>query len=84
MHYKNIMKDPELAPLFEIGLGNELGRLCQVIRYIAGTYTYFFVELSSIPKDQKMTFGKLVCDYKPKKSGKISVQAHSRGRQTRV
>jgi hypothetical protein len=25
MQYKDLMKDPELGPLFEIGLGNELG-----------------------------------------------------------
>jgi hypothetical protein len=53
MHYKDLTKDPELAPLFEIGLGNELWRLCQVIRDISGTDTAFFAELSSIPKDQK-------------------------------
>jgi hypothetical protein len=62
------MKEPELTPFFEIGLGNELGRLCQGIRYIAGTDTAFFVELSSIPKDRKITDGKLVCDYKPNKA----------------
>jgi hypothetical protein len=43
MQYKDIMKDPELGPLFEIGLGNELGRICQGIRDIAGTNTAFFV-----------------------------------------
>jgi hypothetical protein len=62
MHYKDLMKDPELAPLFETGLGNELGRICQGIRDIAGRNTAFFVELSSIPKDRKITYGKLVCD----------------------
>jgi hypothetical protein len=28
------MKDPELGPLFEIGLGNDLGRICQGIQDI--------------------------------------------------
>jgi hypothetical protein len=51
MQYKDLMKDPELAPLFEIGLGNELGRICQGIRYIADTNTAFFVELACILKD---------------------------------
>jgi hypothetical protein len=41
MQYKDLMKDPELAPLFEIGLGNELGRICEGIRDIAGTNTAF-------------------------------------------
>jgi hypothetical protein len=62
MQYKDLMKYPQLGPLFEIGLGNELGRICQGIRYIPGTNTAFFVELSSIPKDRKITYGKLVCD----------------------
>jgi hypothetical protein len=51
MHYKDLMKYPELAPLFETGLGNELGRICQGIRDIYGTNTALFVELSSISKD---------------------------------
>jgi hypothetical protein len=55
MQYTDLMKDPELGPLFEIGLGNELGPICQGIRDIAGTNTAFFVELSSIPKDRKIT-----------------------------
>jgi hypothetical protein len=50
IYYKDLTKDPELAPLFEIDLGNEIGRLCQGIRDIAGTDTAFFLELSSIPK----------------------------------
>jgi hypothetical protein len=40
------------------------------MRDISGTDTTFFVELSSIPKDRKITYGKLVCDYKPNKAGK--------------
>jgi hypothetical protein len=43
MQYKNLMKDPDLGPLFEIGLSSELGRLCQGIRDIAGTNTAFFI-----------------------------------------
>jgi hypothetical protein len=62
IQYKDLMKDPKLGPLFEIGVGKELGRICQGIRYIAGKNTAFFVELASIPKDQKITYGKLVCD----------------------
>jgi hypothetical protein len=74
MQYKYLMKDPELGPLFEIGLGNELGRICQGIQDIAGTNTAFFVEFSSIPKDRKITYGKLVCDYKPNNMEKHRVR----------
>jgi hypothetical protein len=83
MQYKDLMKDPELAPLFEIGLRNELGRIYQGIR-IAGTNTALFVSSSSIPKDRNITYGKLVCDYKPNKTEKTSGQAHSGTRQTRL
>jgi hypothetical protein len=54
MQYKDLTKDPELGPLFEIGLGNELGRICQGIRHISGTNTARFVELASIPEDRKI------------------------------
>jgi hypothetical protein len=39
--YKDLMKYPKLGPLFEIGLENELGRICQGIRDISGTNTAF-------------------------------------------
>jgi hypothetical protein len=70
MQYKNIIQHPTLGPKYKTGFGNELGRLCQGIRDIQGTSTCFFVELSNIPKDRKITYGKLVCDHKPNKTEK--------------
>jgi hypothetical protein len=72
--YKDLMKDPDLGPSFEIGLSNELGRICQGIRDIAGTNTDFFIDLKSIPKNRKITYGKLVCDFKPNKNEKHRVR----------
>jgi hypothetical protein len=59
---------------YKTGFGNELGRLCQGIKDIQGTNTRFFVELANIPKDHKITYGKLVCDYKPNKTEKERVR----------
>jgi hypothetical protein len=73
MQYKDLMKDPIFGPLFEIGLSNELGRICQGIRDVAGTNTAFFIDLYNIPKDRKTTYGKLVCDFKPNKTEKHRV-----------
>jgi hypothetical protein len=70
MQYKEIMQQPTLGPKYKTGFGNELGRLCQGIRDIQGTNACFFVELSNIPKDRKITYGKLVWDHKPNKSKK--------------
>jgi hypothetical protein len=65
MEYTALMKDPQLQPLWTRGFGNECGRLFQGIQDIAGTDTCFFIKLTNIPKDRKITYGKTVCDYKP-------------------
>jgi hypothetical protein len=70
MEYMALMKDPSLQPLWKRGFGNEIGRLFQGIRDIPGTDTFFFVKLTNIPKDRKITYGKIVCDYKPHKKKK--------------
>jgi hypothetical protein len=63
MEYTALMKDPQLQPLWTLGFGNKCGRLFQGIRDIAGTDTCFFIKLTNIPKDRKITYGKIVCDY---------------------
>jgi hypothetical protein len=67
MEYLGLMKDPRLQPLWTRGFGNECGRLLQGIRDIPGTDTCFFIDLKNIPNDRKITYGKIVCDYKPHK-----------------
>jgi hypothetical protein len=74
MQYKDLMKDPELGPSFEIGLSNKLGRIYQGNRDIAGTNTALFIDLKSIPKNRKITYGKLVCEFKPNKNEKHRVR----------
>jgi hypothetical protein len=68
------MKDPRLQPLLKRGFGNEFGRLFQGIRDIPGTDTFFFIKLTNIPKDRNITYGKIVCDYKPHKKEKERVR----------
>jgi hypothetical protein len=74
MEYMALMKDPSLQPLWKRGFGNEVGRLFQGIRDIPGTNTCFFVDLTHIPKDRQITYGKIVCDYKPHKTEKERVR----------
>jgi hypothetical protein len=73
MEYSALMKDPRLQPLWARGFGNECGRLFQGIRDIPGTDTCFFTTLKNIPQDRKITYGKIVCDYKPHKKEKERV-----------
>jgi hypothetical protein len=70
MEYIALMKHPRLQPLWKRGFGNECGRLFQGIRDIRGTDTCFFIKLTNVPKDIKITYGKIVCDYKPHKKEK--------------
>jgi hypothetical protein len=70
MEYSTLMKYPHLQPLWTRGFGNECGRLFQGIRDIPGPDTCFFIELKNIPNDRKITYGKIVCDYKPHKQEK--------------
>jgi hypothetical protein len=67
MEYMALIKDPHLQPLWTRGFGNEYGRLFQGIRDITGTDTCFFIKLTYIPTDINITYGKIVCDYKPHK-----------------
>jgi hypothetical protein len=76
-----IMKDQDLQPLWKRGFGDEAGRLFQGIHDIQGTNTCLFVELKNIPKDRKITYGKIVCDCKPHKIEKRMHHANSGWRQ---
>jgi hypothetical protein len=74
MEYSALMKDPRLQLLWKRGFGNACGRLFQGIRDIPGTDTRFFIELKNIPNDREITYGKIVCDYKPHKKEKERVR----------
>jgi hypothetical protein len=82
MEYMALMKDPYLQPLWKRGFGNEAGRLFQGIRDIRdipGIGTCFFVELPNTPKDRKITYGKIVCGYKPNQKEKDRVRLTAGG-----
>jgi hypothetical protein len=74
MEYMALMKDPRLQPLWTRGFGNEVGRLFHGIWDIPGTDPYFFIKLTNIPKVRKITYGKIVCDYKPHKKERERVR----------
>jgi hypothetical protein len=79
MEYAALMKDPRLRPLWTRDFGNECRRLFQGIRDIPGNNTCFFINLKNIPTYRKITYGKIVCDYKPHKKEKERVRLTVRG-----
>jgi hypothetical protein len=74
MEYMTLMKDPLLQPLQKRCFGNGCGRLFQGIQDIPGTDTCFLITFANIPKDRKITYGKIVCYYKPHKKEKERVR----------
>jgi hypothetical protein len=74
MEYSALMKYPRLQPLWTWGFGNECSSLFQGIQDIPGTDTCFFTTFKNIPEDRNITFGNIVCDYKPHKQEKERVR----------
>jgi hypothetical protein len=72
MEYMALMKDPRLQPLWKRGFGSECGHLFQGIWDIPGTDTHLFIKITNVPKDRNITYGKIVCDYKPHKKRNAS------------
>ena len=56
--------------IWEISLANELGQLDQDIQGVKGKNTVIFILKSQVPKDKKVTYGKIVCEVKPEKEEK--------------
>ena len=64
--YRHLIKGPE-RKICEIYFANELEQLAQGIIEVKGTNTVMFIPKSKVPKDKKVTYGKIVCEMKPKK-----------------
>ena len=55
---------------WEISFANELGQLAQGTRGVNGKNTVILIIKDQVPKDKKVTYGKIVCEVKPKKEEK--------------
>lgn len=49
-------------------VSNELGRMVQGVRDVKGNDVMDFIPKSEVPSNKKVTYDKLVCDYRPLKS----------------
>jgi hypothetical protein len=64
-------------------LDNKASAALKGIRDIPGTNTYLFIKLTNILKDRQITYGKIVCDYKPPKKRKRAREINSGRRQAK-
>ena len=68
LEYRHLLKRPKDKIIWEGGMCNELGRLCNGHNNIKGTQTIKFVSRAQIPQGHKVTYIRIVCDYKTNKS----------------
>ena len=59
-----MIKVPE-RNIWEMSFANNLGQLVQGIREVKGKNTVMFIPKSKVPKDKKVTYGKIFCEMKP-------------------
>lgn len=66
-------KDPDK---WNRAMGNELGRLAQGVgkRMTSGNNNIYYIPKSKIPKGKKITYGTIVCDYRPLKDDPYRVR----------
>jgi hypothetical protein len=68
MEYKALSTNPANKTTWVRSFANELGRLAQGVgKRIMGTNTIFFIPFARVPTDRTVTYGRLVCDYRPQK-----------------
>lgn len=69
MEYRALAAHPKTQAIWTKSFANELGRLAQGVgNRITGTDTIFFIPKTSVPQDRTVTYGRIVCDYRPQKS----------------
>ena len=60
--------------IWSVALSNELGRLSQGIRDVAGNDVMDFIPYSEVPQDRIVTYANMVCDIRPLKSEMFRVR----------
>jgi hypothetical protein len=67
LEFRHLIKLDKYRDIWMKSFANELGRLAQGIRDIPGTDTIDFIPFSDVPKGEAVTYGRIVCMYRPQK-----------------
>jgi hypothetical protein len=75
LEYRDLQKDPQFKPKWDLSGANEFGRLAQGIgtnsdssQRVTGTNTIFFIHRNKILPGQIATYAGLVCTFRPEKA----------------
>jgi hypothetical protein len=67
LKYAELIKGPD-KPIWEKGMCNELGRLAQGYGNVKGKNTIFFIHRNQVPRNKRVTYGRIVCAIRPQKT----------------
>ena len=67
LEFRHLIKLEKYRDIWMKSFANELGRLAQGIRDIPGTDTIDFIPFTEVPKGETVTYGRIVCTYRPQK-----------------
>jgi hypothetical protein len=70
LEFRHLIKLDKYREIWMKSFANELGRLAQGIRDIPGTDTINFIKFADVPKGETVTYGRIVCTYRPQKEEK--------------
>ena len=68
LEFRQLIKLDKYRDIWMHSFANELGRLAQGIRDIEGTDTIDFIPFSDVPQNETVTYGRIVCMFRPQKS----------------
>ena len=70
MEYRDLIKNKNTSIIWNTSFANELERLVDgVYDRINGTNTVRFIPRNKVPINKKVTYGRIVVDFRPTKSG---------------
>ena len=70
LKFCHLMKLEKYRTIWTKSFANELGRLAQGIRDIPGTDIIKFIPHADVPTQETVTYGRIVCTYRPQKDEK--------------
>ena len=73
LKYEELIKGPQ-GDEWEQGMYNELGWLAQGYDLVEGCNTFFFIHKSKIPRNKRVTYGRIVCVVRLQKKEKYRVR----------
>ena len=68
LEFRQLIKLDKYRDIWMHSFVNELGRLAQGIHDIPGTDTIKFIPFTEVPDNEAVTYGRIVCTFRPQKS----------------